>query len=342
MTVANTNVSSSYNANGVTREWNLGFAYNSTLSGLSIVVKHADGTSTTVTENYELDGAVLTYPTVESELDPLPVGDVITIIRVTPLTQSINLTQQGPLDAETLESGYDKATLQIQEVSSKKQDKLTAGDNIVITDDGKISASGQVSGNVNWGNILGTLSDQTDLQTALNAKQSTISDLETIRSGAADGATAVQPDAISDMATETWVGEQGFLTEHQDISGKANTSLDNVTGTSGFRKLSDVYVNGTSWYKVFDEYNPTTGEFVGKWCEQGGKTSSVTETILLLKEMADTNGTIIITPESTTAPSIQAGNPCAGFVSTSQIFVSSSQGNLLAFWTVEGYIATGE
>ena len=119
MTVANTNVSSSYNANGETREWNLGFSYNSTLSGLSIVVTHSDGSSTTVTSNYELDGTVLTYPTVESELDPLPVGDVITITRVTPITQAINLTQQGPLDSEVLESGFDKNTLISQEIANR-------------------------------------------------------------------------------------------------------------------------------------------------------------------------------------------------------------------------------
>ena len=47
-----------------------------------------------------------------------------------------------------------------------------------------------------WGAITGTLSDQTDLQAALNAKQDNISDLSTIRSGASAGATAVQPATL--------------------------------------------------------------------------------------------------------------------------------------------------
>lgn len=46
----------------------------------------------------------------------------------------------------------------------------------------------------------------------LKGKQDTISDLEDIRSGAEDGATAVQPSAISDMATKTWTTQQGYLT----------------------------------------------------------------------------------------------------------------------------------
>lgn len=199
MTVANTNVSSSYNCNGVTREFNIGFHYNSTLSGLIIVVLHADGTSTTVTANYEIEDNVLTYPTLESELDPLPEGDVITISRVTPLTQSINLVQQGPLDAEVLEGGYDKATLQIQEVANQKQDKLIAGENIVIDEDGTISATGEVVEGVNWGNIHGTLSNQTDLQSALATKQDTLvsgTNIKTINNNSIVGSGNVDIDAL--------------------------------------------------------------------------------------------------------------------------------------------------
>jgi hypothetical protein len=60
-------------------------------------------------------------------------------------------------------------------------------------------------------------------KTTWSGKQDAISDLATIRSGAAAGATAVQPSAISDMATQTWVGNQGFL-KASDIAGKADLS----------------------------------------------------------------------------------------------------------------------
>lgn len=61
------------------------------------------------------------------------------------------------------------------------------------------------------------------LKNTWSAKQDAISDLSTIRTGAAAGATAVQPAAISDMATQTWVGNQGFL-KANDIAGKADLS----------------------------------------------------------------------------------------------------------------------
>lgn len=66
-----------------------------------------------------------------------------------------------------------------------------------------------------------------------SAKQDVISDLSTIRSGASLGATALQsvPDtyakktdipSLNGYATESWVESKGYLTSHQDISGKAN------------------------------------------------------------------------------------------------------------------------
>lgn len=249
MTVANTSVSSSYNCNGVTREFNIGFHYNSTLSGLSIVVKHADGTSTTVSANYEIEDNVLTYPTLESELDPLPEGDVITISRVTPLTQAINLVQQGPLDAEVLESGYDKATLQIQEVASRKQDKLNPGENIVIDEDGTISATGEVVEGVNWGNIHGTLSNQTDLLTALNAKVD-VSALSTVATSGDYDDLINKPTIPTDTSDLT--NGAGYQTDSDvstAISTKADTDLSNVANSGKQVIVNNImpdYANGVS------------------------------------------------------------------------------------------------
>lgn len=77
------------------------------------------------------------------------------------------------------------------------------------------------------------------LQTSLDGKQDVISDLATIRSGAEAGATAVQPNDLATVATtgaysdltgkptvptktSELTNDSGFLTQHQDISGKAN------------------------------------------------------------------------------------------------------------------------
>ena len=113
----------------------------------------------------------------------------------------------------------------------------TASQNINIAVPTKVSDltndSGFISG-VAWGDITGTLSSQTDLSSALNSKQDTISDLETIRSGAAAGATAVQQTAIVDMATKTWVSQKDYATNTALTNGLA-TKQDTISDLETIR-----------------------------------------------------------------------------------------------------------
>lgn len=102
-----------------------------------------------------------------------------------------------------------------------------------------------------WGNITGTLSAQTDLQDALDAKQATISDLSDIRSGAEAGASAVQP---GDLATVATSGDYDDLLNKPSIPsapGTLNTdnssaqSVNSSEALSGTVKLHKVSKTGT-------------------------------------------------------------------------------------------------
>jgi hypothetical protein len=113
-----------------------------------------------------------------------------------------------------------------------------------------------------------------------------------------------------------------------------------INATGQFRKLVEVYSNGTSWYKVFDEYDPTTGNFIGKWCEQGGSTvfTNYSTTVSLLKTYADTNYTLITATYgwSNTPSQWIAG----GVKSTNQFtIVSTTSLAMTAAWRTEGYLA---
>ena len=85
----------------------------------------------------------------------------------------------------------------------------------------------------------------------------------------------------------------------EELNGKADRNLSNISATSGLRRLVEIYKNGFDWYKVYDEYDPSDGSFVGKWCEQGGKTGTLpanaTLQIDLLKTYTDTNYQIMLT-----------------------------------------------
>lgn len=119
MSVTNTKAKSVYNANGTTTEWNLGFTYDDTVSNVHIYIVDANDNETKVTSNYSIADGVLTYPTTDSGLEPLADGNKLVIVRDTPRTQDIELTSNGKLDGKVLEGGYDKLTLQVQELTEQ-------------------------------------------------------------------------------------------------------------------------------------------------------------------------------------------------------------------------------
>lgn len=109
-----------YLADGQTRDFEMDFPVLCA-QDVAVYVTSADGTETKITENYavNLAQATVTYPTLASGLSPVALGGKVTLVRITPLTQELTLTQQGVLDAKALEGGYDKITLQLQEVAEQ-------------------------------------------------------------------------------------------------------------------------------------------------------------------------------------------------------------------------------
>lgn len=94
----------------------------------------------------------------------------------------------------------------LQTALGGKQATLVSGTNIKTINNESLLGSGNIviqggGGASVWGQITGDIDDQTDLKNALAAKQDTIADLATIESGAAAGATAVQPGDLATVAT---------------------------------------------------------------------------------------------------------------------------------------------
>ena len=112
-----------------------------------------------------------------------------------------DLPNQHPMDSIT---GLDSAL-------SGKQDVLTAGEGISI-ENGVISATVQ---SAVWGNITGTLSDQTDLQNALNGK--------------------LDNSGLDGYATENWVSSQGYQTSSDVATAVATETSARELADSGLQ-----------------------------------------------------------------------------------------------------------
>ena len=123
-----------------------------------------------------------------------------------------------------------------------------------------------VDGGTTWRNsdnlvcfseLFGAPTDNTALANALNAKQDTIADLDTIRSGAAAGATAVQP---GDLATVATTGA------YDDLNGKptlgtaaAFDSTDFATAAQGAKADSAVQPGDLATVATTGAYSDLTG-----------------------------------------------------------------------------------
>jgi len=105
---------------------------------------------------------------------------------------------------------------------------------------GSVSKGGGGGGSTAWGSITGTLSSQTDLQTALDAKQNTLvsgTSIKTINSTSllGSGDVAVQPALVSGTNIKTIEGQS--LLGSGDINlTSSDVGLGNVDNTSDLNK----------------------------------------------------------------------------------------------------------
>jgi hypothetical protein len=121
--------------------------------------------------------------------------------------------------------------------------RLAAGSNITFTDNDTtqvrtIAASGGGGGggggSVDWGDIDGTLSDQTDLQTALNNKQPLAAALTTLSSATAAGLALMDDANAAAQRTTLGLGNVDNTSDaSKPISSATQSALDaKVTGPS--------------------------------------------------------------------------------------------------------------
>lgn len=114
------------------------------------------------------------------------VGNLVKTANAFTLTVTAPADDQNFLNERGLAHFWDN-------IDSAKQDKLTAGAGISITGNTISATGGGTADAVDWGNITGSMSNQTDLTTALNAKANT-ADLATV-------ATSGDYDDLTDKPT---------------------------------------------------------------------------------------------------------------------------------------------
>lgn len=122
-----------------------------------------------------------------------------------------------------------------------------------------------------------------------------------------------------------------------DIKGNVNVVQNTVDDNSLHAYIISSYHSGTEWYRVYSD----------GWCEQGGKVNLtyrqntyIDQTVTLLKTMADTNYSILLTSSDRTY--VHKSNWVYSTLTTSNFVTRTySEGTTsgTGFWRVSGYIA---
>lgn len=128
---------------------------------------------------------------------------------------------------------------------NNKQDTLISGTNIKTINNTSLLGSGNIEiqggggGEAVWGSITGTLSNQTDLQNALNAKAA---DNSVIKTSGNQTATGIK--TFSDGIVTTLI-DSGSTANSLTISSKKDLYLSVTTGNSIYGKTPDTSAIGT-------------------------------------------------------------------------------------------------
>lgn len=119
MTVQNQNVKNVYRGNGSTTVFPFTFAINESHPEYIHVYITNDGGKAVETEDFtcDMETRTITYPKVSSSAPKLSATQRLTIYRLLPYEQNLNLVNQGPFFSEDVETQLDDLEMQIQQLN---------------------------------------------------------------------------------------------------------------------------------------------------------------------------------------------------------------------------------
>src|SRR5690606_14079653 len=130
MTVQNDKTKEVLLGDGITTRFPYTFALLDK-SHIKVYLTDLDGNTTMLESGYSVDtkNSKVIYPYPFGK--PLPAGWKITIMRVVPVTQEMDLINQGALPNETLERAYDKLTMISQQLNEESNRSLKADVSVI-------------------------------------------------------------------------------------------------------------------------------------------------------------------------------------------------------------------
>lgn len=228
-----------YDADGVQRRWSIPFPY-ADVKHISIYTKVGDEPTVKVVDNYDIDedDAVVIYPTVASEQEPLASGTKITIARETPETQ-LEDSSQIHFTSKDVERGLDKLTMITQELSTISGETMEVSAAAFESAEKAVNIANEANTTANEAKTLAeqavsTANDANATATAANTKSDTAIKIanDANEKSTAAVSTANTAKTVADEANSTANKANATAIEAKEIAAVANTTANNADKTA--------------------------------------------------------------------------------------------------------------
>ena len=224
MTISTTTIKNSYSGNGSTTTFNYTFKITDQ-DDIDVIIRSSSGTETTktITTHYTVTGVGNSGGgTIVFTAGNIPAsGETVILRRSTPLTQGVDLIENDPLPANTLEDALDKLTSINQELQEQLDRSLKVSKTTTIT-----TPEFTADATARAGKLLGFSSDGNTLEATIDSDSA--AQAATSATNAASSATAAASSATA-AANAQAAAEAALDTFDDDFLGakSSNPSVDN-------------------------------------------------------------------------------------------------------------------
>ena len=259
MTISTTTIKNSYSGNGSTSVFNYTFKITDD-DDIQVIIRSSSGTETikTKTTHYTVAGVGNSSGSITFTSGNIPAnGETVVLRRVTPQTQGMDLIENDPLPAETLENAFDKVTSIVQELQEQldrsiKVSKTATITTPEITDDASARA-GKLLGFDSTGNVLDATIDGSGVAvSATNAANSATASANSATASAASASAAQTAQAAAEAALDTF--DDSFLgakTSNPTVDNDGNALQDGALIYHTNDDVMKVYdLGNTQWRQL--------------------------------------------------------------------------------------------
>ena len=266
MTISTTNIKNSYAGNSNTSVFQYTFKILANTE-LQVIIRASSGTETvkTITTHYTVSGVGnASGGNVTFTSGNIPAtGETVVIRRVTEQTQNLDLVENDPFSAETVESAFDKLTsinqeLQEQLDRSIKVSRTTSITTPEITDDAS-SRAGKLLGFDSTGNVLDATIDGTGIAvSATNAANSATASANSASAAAASATAAQNAQTAAEAALDTFDDDfLGAKSSDPTLDNDGNALTDGALYFDTTNNVMKVYDLGNTQWK---QLTPTSSQ----------------------------------------------------------------------------------